>query len=124
MPTILIVEHHNALRAALLDFLGAALPDSRLLDAATAEGAVERATAERPDIVLMDINSPEMNGIEVTRRIKAALPAARVVMLSLHEEAQYRAAASKAGASAFVPKIRIHEELLPVVRRLLVPGSD
>jgi DNA-binding NarL/FixJ family response regulator len=60
-----------------------------------------------------------MNGIEATRRIKAAAPTAQVVMLTIHEDEAYRADAAAAGASAYVPKRLMQTELLPALEALL-----
>ncbi len=60
-----------------------------------------------------------MNGIETTRQIKALSPSTQVVMLTMYEDDAYRAAATAAGASAYVPKRLVHTELLPAVSTVL-----
>jgi DNA-binding NarL/FixJ family response regulator len=67
----------------------------------------------------MDIGLTQMNGIEATRHIKAIAPQTQVVMLTIHEDDAYRADASAAGASAYVPKRKMQTELLPALRALL-----
>jgi len=118
-PTILVVEDHDLLRASLRDWLSLTLPDCALIEAKSGEEAVALARAKNPDVVLMDIGLPQMNGIEATRRIKAVAPQARVVMLTIHEAPQYQAAAIAAGASAYIIKRRTHTELIPTLRMLL-----
>ena len=116
---ILIVEDHPVVRAALRDWLSVVFPDCACLEAVSGEDAVQLAVAQTPAIVLMDIGMGPMNGIEATRRIKAAAPQTEVVMLSIHEANSYQNAALAAGASAYVTKRMMHADLLPVMRRLL-----
>ena len=116
---ILIVEDHPVVRAALRDWLSVVFPDCLCLEAVNGEEAVPLALARSPAIVLMDIGMGPMNGIEATRRIKAAAPQTQVVMLSIHEANSYQTAALAAGASAYVTKRMMQADLLPVMRRLL-----
>jgi DNA-binding NarL/FixJ family response regulator len=118
---ILIVEDHKALRRALRDWLASYFEGCRFMDVGSGEEAVALSTREPPDIVLMDVGLPGIDGIEATRQIKAAAPATHVVVLTIHEESVYRAAAAKAGASAFVPKRKMHTELIPVLSQIMDP---
>ena len=102
--TILIVEDHDAVRKSLRDWLGVEFPQCRAIEAASGEEAIALIRTESPRLVVMDISLPGMSGIEATRQIKAALPSAQVVMLTIHENDTYRADATAAGASAYVPK--------------------
>ena len=81
--------------------------------------AVELAAQKSPDLVLMDLKMPGMNGIEATRRIKHAAPQAQVVMLTILEDAEHQAGAHAAGAAAYLSKRQMHLELLPLLARLL-----
>ena len=123
-PTILIVEDHEGVRTRLRKWLSAIFQECRFLEAKSGEEAVALASAQRPHIVLMDIGLPQMSGSEATRRIKAIVPQAHVVMLAFHEDADYRASAIKAGASAYVPKGKMHSQLAPVIAGLLSQGAD
>jgi len=118
-PTIMIVEDHEAVRTSLRDWLSAIFPDCVFVEAKSGEEAVDLALARPPDVVLMDIGLPGMNGIRATRHIKAAAPQAQVVMLTIHEAPEYQADAAAAGASAYIVKRRMHTELIPVLARLL-----
>lgn len=86
------------------------------------------ACAQPPDMILMDIGLPQMNGIEATKRIKATVPQVQVVMLTIYEDPDCRADATHVGASAYVPKRKMHTELIPVMATLLSnqasPGPD
>jgi DNA-binding NarL/FixJ family response regulator len=70
-----------------------------------------------PDIVLMDLEMPEMDGLEATRRIKETHPQIGVVMLTIHEDAGRRERAAQAGVNAFVAKGAAFETLLDAIRR-------
>lgn len=118
-PPILIVDDHAQVRKLLREWLQGEFPDRRWIEAASGEEAVAVAAAEGADLVLMDIDLPGINGIEAARRIKVALPHCHVIMLTIHEEAVFRAEAQAAGASGYVVKRRMHEELVPLLRRLL-----
>lgn len=120
---ILIVEDHDAVRRSLIGWLGPVFSRHQFIEAASGEEAVRICRTVSPDVVLMDIGLPLLNGIETTKRIKSIAPAAEVVMLTIHEDERYRADASTAGATAYVPKRLMQKELLPVLTALLCPGE-
>ena len=122
--TILIVEDHEAVRRSLRDWLQVEFPQCRLIEAASGEEAIALIRVESPRLAVMDISLPGMSGIEATRRIKAALPSTQIVMLTIHEGATYRADATTAGASAYVPKRVMQTELIPTLAALLKNGQD
>lgn len=70
----------------------------------TAEDSIEQARALLPDLVLMDVNLPGMNGLEATRRILGELEGVVVLVLSTYEPDEYAPRAAEAGASAYIPK--------------------
>jgi len=120
MPeTILIVEDDDNVRRVMRDWLEIEFPRCRVIEAASGEGAIALARIESPRLVVMDMHLPGMNGIETTRQIKAALPLAQIVMLTIHTGDIYRADARAAGASAYVTKPRMHRELVPTLAALL-----
>jgi DNA-binding NarL/FixJ family response regulator len=82
--------------------------------------AVRLAPAARPDVVVMDLNMPELSGVEVTARIVAANPAVRVLVLSASGEQDDVLQAVKAGATGYLVKSASREELLEAVRRTAV----
>lgn len=121
IPIILIVEDHPPTLAVVRQLVSAAFPACRVLAAESAEGALEQCAGDAPHVVVMDISLPGMDGIEATRRIKALLPNAQVVMHSGQELQIYRDAASIAGASAFVAKSLTYSDLVPTIRANLPP---
>jgi len=117
--TILIVEDQERVRLRLTLLVSESFPECDCYEARDGEEAVARASFHSPDIVLMDIGLPKMNGIEATRRIKEAVPKARVVIVTNHEAPEYEKAAVIAGASAYVCKERMNSELIPIIMKLL-----
>ena len=80
--------------------------------------AIQLTAQLGPDIVLMDLEMPDMDGLEATRRIKEAHPQIGVVMLTIHEDAGHREQAARAGVDAFVAKGAAFETLLAAIRQV------
>lgn len=76
-----------------------------------------------PDVVLMDIEMPGMDGITATASLHATIPQSAIVMLSIHDDSMTRTRARKAGAIAFIEKCGSTEELLSTIRRVAQPTS-
>ena len=89
-------------------------------DGAAAVGVVEQA---RPDVVLMDVRMPHVDGIEGARRVLAAAPATKVVMLTTFDEDEYVEAALRAGVSGFLLKVAPPERLVDGVRTVAAGGG-
>jgi DNA-binding NarL/FixJ family response regulator len=119
LGTILIVEDHESVRRALRDWLAVSFPQFRVIEAVSAEEAIFLIRNETPHLVIIDFKLPGMNGIEATRRIKSSLPSAKIVMLTIREDDIYRAYATAAGVSAYIPKRAIPTELQPTLAALL-----
>jgi DNA-binding NarL/FixJ family response regulator len=80
--------------------------------------ALEQSARLKPDLVLLDLAMPEMNGLEAAQRIKAQPQPPKVVILTLHDDPEHRAAALAAGADACLAKARLTADLLPLIRQL------
>jgi DNA-binding NarL/FixJ family response regulator len=112
---ILVADDHALFRHGLKAMF-ASVPDYEVVgEAATGEEALEKVGKTHPDIVLMDIQMPLMNGIEATRRIAEAYPHTGVVMLTMFGDDDSVFAAMRAGARGYVLKGADEEEVLKVV---------
>jgi two-component system nitrate/nitrite response regulator NarL len=116
---ILLVEDHDQVRTSLRNWLGVTFPGYGFLEATSGEEAVTMSREHHPVLVLMDVALPKMNGIEATRQIKTEHPDTQVVILTIHDEDEYRREAESAGANAFLGKERAYSTLVPVMQRLL-----
>ncbi|HEY6242155.1 MAG TPA: response regulator transcription factor [Burkholderiales bacterium] len=117
-PSILVVEDHQSLRVSVVTWLQYCFPGSLVQGVESGEEALEHARA-CPDVVLMDINLPGIDGIEATRRIKAQAPKTAVVMLTSHDTPYHRLAATMAGAVGYVVKRDMETQLEATVEGLL-----
>jgi DNA-binding NarL/FixJ family response regulator len=114
---ILIVDDHAVVRQGLSNSLKQE-PDIAIVgEAADGEMAIEKARDLQPDIILMDLGLPKMNGIEATRRIHSEIPGARVIGLSMFEEKERAAAMFEAGAVAYLHKTCGVDALTSTIRR-------
>lgn len=113
---ILLADDHTLFRRGIRTLLDS-VPDLELIgEAASGEEAIAQAAALQPDIVLMDIKMPDLNGVEATRRILATNPRANVVVLTMLEDDDSLFAAMRAGARGYVLKGADESELFRVVR--------
>ena len=116
--TILIVDDNAQLRA-LMRGIAAQEPDCHVVgEAEDGAAAIRLAQELRPDIVLLDLAMPRVNGLEALRRIKAERPATTVIIVTVHAEDAYRQAAADSGADAFLLKKALVTVLLPTIQRL------
>lgn len=113
---ILLADDHTIVRQGLKLILSAH-PDLQVIgEAANGKEAVELASKLKPDVILMDVAMPDLNGIEATRRIVEAQPRLKVLVLSMHKEAVYVREILRAGARGYILKDAIDTELLSAVR--------
>jgi DNA-binding NarL/FixJ family response regulator len=117
--TLLVVDDHAGVRKTVVTLVSTEYPHWRLLEAACAEDALTLCDAEQPDLIVLDIKLPGMDGFEATRRIKQAWPQMVVVMHSSSDMPIYRDASLAAGAAAFVGKGRNSRTLVPLLASLL-----
>jgi DNA-binding NarL/FixJ family response regulator len=120
---VVLADDDAGMRKALRSLL-AEHPDIEVVgDAADGWAAVECARECEPTIVLMDVVMAGMGGIEATRRLHVALPSVQVIAMSLHDDRQFVAAMRRAGASGYLLKDRIHEELAAALRTVADGGN-
>ena len=113
---ILIADDHTLIRSGLRVLLNREPGLEVVAEAGTGRKALELAEAERPDVVMLDIAMPEMNGIEVARQISAKLPKAGIIMLSMHSDEGYVLRALKAGARGYLLKNSLESDIVNAVR--------
>lgn len=121
---ILLVDDSPEFLESAAGYL-AAQPDLRVIGRAlSGQAALEQAAARRPDLVLMDIAMPGMNGLEAARQIKTWPAPPRIIILTLHDNPEYRSAASAVRADGFVAKSDFGVQLLPVIRALFATRPE
>jgi len=113
---LLLVDDHEIVRAGLRSLLQHYQEVEVVGEAGGGKEAVDLAIQLRPDVVLMDISMPDMDGAEATRRIKAAVPEVNVLALTIHEDEAYFFEMLNAGASGYVPKRVSPDDLLTAIR--------
>ncbi|MBL8218929.1 MAG: response regulator transcription factor [Bryobacterales bacterium] len=113
---ILLADDHAVVRKGF-QFILAAQPDFEVVgEAANGKDAVDLAGSLQPDVIVMDVSMPELNGIEATRRIGEVSPKARVLALSMHRDSVYVREILRAGARGYILKDAQESELLGAVR--------
>lgn len=116
--TVLLAEDHAIVRQGLCALLHAAGHFTIAGQARTGREAVEMARALSPDVILMDIAMPGLNGLEATRQILAANPLARIVILSAHSDDEYIERTCAAGVFGFLEKQTSAEILAKAIREI------
>ena len=113
---ILVVDDHAILREGIRALLS--LEDDIEIVGEASEGneAIEKARESNPDVVIMDIAMPGMDGLEATRRLKKKNPGIKVLVLTQHDNKEYVLSTVKAGAAGYVPKRAVGSELVSAIR--------
>jgi DNA-binding NarL/FixJ family response regulator len=101
---ILLADDHEVVRQGMRALLEARPDWEVCAEAANGREAVEMAKRTKPDVVVMDISMPELNGLEATRQVLATLPGTEVLILTLHESEQLVRRVVESGARAYVLK--------------------
>jgi two-component system response regulator NreC len=113
---ILVADDHTVIRRGIVGLLNTQ-PDMEVIDeAGTGREAVAKTEATSPDVVLLDVAMPELNGLGATRTIKGQWPNVQVLILTMHDREDYLFEALRAGASGYVLKGADTEDLLTAVR--------
>jgi DNA-binding NarL/FixJ family response regulator len=113
---IVIADDHPMMRDGLRA-LADSVDDVEVVgEAGDGAGAQREAQLARPDVIVMDLNMPGTNGVEATRRIRAAMPATQVLVLTMFEDDESVFAAMRAGASGYVVKGARQDEILRAIR--------
>jgi PAS domain S-box-containing protein len=114
---VLVVDDHAVFRQGLIELLQKERGITVVGQAADGAEAIEETRRLKPEVVIMDISMPRMNGIEATRAIAAEMPEVVIVGLSMHDRADMAEAMRKAGAAAYLAKDSPAEEIIAGIRR-------
>jgi DNA-binding NarL/FixJ family response regulator len=120
---VVIVDDHDLARAGLREILSAEPSVKVVGEASNGQEALKLCRELRPDVVLMDIRMPEMDGLDATRVIKEAHPRISVLLLTMHADPDYLLKALKVGAAGYVLKEAPQEELISALQRVLSGDS-
>jgi len=120
---VLLVEDHETVREGLRLLLDSQSDMEVVAEAPDGRAAVEYNERFRPQVIVMDLSMPEMNGLAATQAIKQSHPETAIVALTRHDDAAFVDELKKAGASAYVLKQSASRELLDAVRVAAVGGS-
>jgi DNA-binding NarL/FixJ family response regulator len=118
MTRVLIADDEALMRAGLVELLGADPAIEVVGQASTGREALDRARRLAPDVVLMDVRMPDLDGIAATRELLRELPGARVLILTTFEQDDYVFGALRAGASGFLLKRTRPEDLIAAVHTI------
>jgi len=120
---LLIVDDHAAVRRGIRSLLALRADWSVCGEAADGIEAVEMAQRLRPDVVLMDLSMPRMNGVEATRLIRSELPSAQIILVSQNEPSLAGRHAAELGARGYVSKATLERDLLPTIASVIEEGT-
>jgi DNA-binding NarL/FixJ family response regulator len=123
MTRVLIADDDDLMRAGLIELLSGESEIEIVGEASTGRQAVERARRLGPDVVLMDVRMPDLDGIQATAELARAVPQAKVLILTTFEQDDYVFGALRAGASGFLLKRTRPEELIAAVRTVAAGDS-
>lgn len=119
LARLLIVDNHEMIRTGIRAML-AGEPDLTVIaEASSGAEALALCRSEKPDLVLMDILMPEMDGIATTQKIKQEYPIISVIMVTIHENPDYLYQAIKAGAAGYVLKDATRHQLINAIQHVL-----
>jgi DNA-binding NarL/FixJ family response regulator len=117
--SILIVDDHQLFREAVRMVLQMRADFHVIAEAADGMEAVQAARALQPDVILLDINLPKLNGLEAGRQIRTVAPRSKILLLSQESSSSFMYRAFRFGAGGYVQKARAYEELIPAIDSVL-----
>lgn len=120
--SILVADDHAVVRRGLRQVIAEECDGAIVEEASTGQGVLDAVRRQDWAVIVLDINLPDKNGLEVLKDLKAMRPALPVLILSHHAEAEYAARAFKAGAAGYLTKESASEELAVAIRKVLAGG--
>ncbi len=122
MIKVLLADDHSIVREGLRKVLEESREIEVIAEAADGETALDKAMKEKPDVAVVDISMPGLDGIEVVDRLKSYCAEIPVLILTMHEEEQYVIRAIEAGAMGYVTKQSAPEQLVSAVKKIYSGG--
>jgi DNA-binding NarL/FixJ family response regulator len=123
MPRVLIVDDHAFIRRGVQTILHA-FPEWEFCgEAENGKEAIRLADELKPEVIIMDVSMPGLNGIEATRAIRKAQPGVKIVLLTLHESAELLRSAFRAGARGYLLKTDAEQELVKALTVVIGEGA-
>ncbi len=119
----MIVDDNDEFRKVLKMYLRMQSPQMEIHEADSGELAIAEASHQRPDVILMDIRLPLMNGIDAAIRIKEDLPKVKIIILTIFETEEFRRYQSNGVIFAFVGKSEVYDRLMPVIQKSMKGGA-
>src|SRR5881628_1163980 len=120
---VLLVDDHELVRQGVASMLAKAEDLTIVGEARTGREAIEVARKELPDVILMDVRMPDMDGLEATRRIKEERSRTAIIILTMHENPTYLREAVRSGAAGYLLKDVSRDELLDAVKQIQQGGA-
>ncbi|HEX9266963.1 MAG TPA: response regulator transcription factor [Candidatus Limnocylindria bacterium] len=120
---VLLVDDHELVRQGVASMLAKAEDLTVVGEAKTGREAIETARKELPDVVLMDVRMPDMDGLEATRRIKEERSRTAVIMVTMHDNPAYLREAVRAGAAGYLLKDVSKDDLIDAIRQVATGGA-
>lgn len=118
MIRVLLADDHSIVRAGLCRIVEESGDMEVVAEAADGRGAVIQARSCRPDVAVVDISMPELDGLEVTSQLQAEMPDLPIIILTMHAEDQYVVRAVEAGAMGYITKRSAPEQLVHAIRKV------
>jgi DNA-binding NarL/FixJ family response regulator len=118
VKTVILVDDNQDFLSALKEFLDSWGPLEVVQSFTSARAALNHLERQQPDLMIVDVAMPEMNGLELTNLVRQRWPSLRIIILTLFDTPLHRQAALEAGASGFVTKSSMADDLIPTIEHL------
>ena len=115
---VLVADDHTIVRQGLIGILAGNPEMEVVAEASDGYEAAEKAIKTKPDVAVLDVSMPHLSGLEAARRIREALPATRILVLTMHDDEEYVLKMVRAGASGYLLKDSAGSELIAGIRAL------
>ena len=121
---ILITDDHPNVRRGLRELLIDSFPGCQFSEACNGDEVFAQLLLSQPDVVLLDINMPKRSGFEVLKELRQSYSILPVIMVSVQPENQYAQRCLQAGATAYVNKNSVSDDLVPTIKKILERSGD